>query len=183
MPKDAIDPRYNPAFQRGYDRSRHGTEPHLRAADPVERIPRDITRGVPGPTVVPPPVPAPPQAVTQPQAAASAPTAPGESGIVPNDGTDIDGASTAAPQRTGGMELRGNPFVIVLLGIGAALTVFGIWAQFQIAELYSGGPQSAEDFIRQQFFVTVGPWCMTLGIATLVTVLVMYALHWRSSKE
>ncbi|WP_167138200.1 hypothetical protein [Diaminobutyricimonas sp. TR449] len=196
MPKDAIDPRYNPAFQRGYDRSRHGTEPHLRAAEPVERIPRDITRAMPGPTVVPPPVPAPPQNA---QTAASAPYArplgaPGATRqadqAAPGPfGTDqsVDARSTidpdVEPDASRGMVLRGNPFVIVLLGVGAALTVFGIWAQWQIADLYAGTNRDPDSFILQQFFVTVGPWCMTLGIATLVTVLVLYALHWRAPQR
>ena len=34
--------------------------------------------------------------------------------------------------------MRGNPFLLALWAIGPALTVFGLWAQWQMATMYSG---------------------------------------------
>lgn len=175
MPNDSIDPRYNPAFQRGYDRSRHGTEPHLRAAEPVvERIPREVKRVTPTAAVVPPSVA---DASSGPARSPERPQALLAEGVP--DASDTDAAHDTGP----GMVLRGNPFIIVLLVVGAALAVFGIWAQWQIADLFTGASSADPDnFILQQFLVGIGPWCMTIGIATLVTVLVLYAINWKAPR-
>lgn len=126
MMNDSFDPRYDPSFQRGFDRVRGST----RQADSV------TTREPPAGRSD---VPAPPL----------------------------------------GMVLRGNPFIYALITVGAFLLVFGLWAQWGAAAGATGSYRSPDELVPDAFFASVGPWCMTLGIATLVTVLVLYAVHWR----
>jgi hypothetical protein len=88
----------------------------------------------------------------------------------------------AGPALRRGTVLRGNPFVYALIGVGVFLTVLGLWGQWGAADGRTGSYRSPDEHVLDEFLAVIGPWCMTLGIGTLVTVLVLYALHWRAPK-
>ena len=86
------------------------------------------------------------------------------------------------PAPVTGMVLRGNPFIYALIAVGVFLLVLGLWGQWGAADGRTGSYRSPGELVLDEFLASIGPWCMTLGVGTLVTVLVLYALHWRTPK-
>ncbi|MET1043037.1 MAG: hypothetical protein ABWX59_02805 [Microbacteriaceae bacterium] len=166
-----IDPRYNPVFQPGYDHAIHGSPTRLRPVGAVRKV---LSRE--------------PYVSTEP--ARVAPLAAPQSGeLPPRDATPYAAALTTAETADRPTFLvHGNPFLRALWVVGPALSVFGLWAQWQSVSMswggFSGtGQPRPEDYVLPQFLAGLGPWCTVLGLATIVTVLILHALTWRSRDE
>ncbi|WP_166875643.1 hypothetical protein [Salinibacterium sp. ZJ450] len=170
--KDAepkIDPRYNPAFQPGYDHAIHAVPASPARLRPVEAVRKVLSR----------------EPQTSTPTARLAPLAAPQSTELPqlDEVPDVATTDTADALARPFLVVSGNPFLRALWLVGPVLTAFGLWAQWQSVSAFSGfngGPTRPEDFLLPQFLGGIGPWCTVLGVATLVTVLVLHAVHWRS---
>ncbi|WP_167047972.1 hypothetical protein [Salinibacterium sp. ZJ454] len=166
-----IDPRYNPAFQPGYDHSVHAVHASPVRLRPVEAVRKVLSR----------------EPQTTAPTARLAPLAAQHSTELPQLDEVPDVAPTDTPDALARpfLMVRGNPFLRALWLVGPALTAFGLWAQWQSVSAFSGingGPSRPEDYLMPQFLGGIGPWCTVLGIATLVTVLVLHAANWRRAE-
>jgi hypothetical protein len=156
-----IDPRYDPAFQRGFEGS---------VASGVRRHPV----APPSPAIV---TPAPFRAAPEreePRAESGGPqTDEVEPGSVPSD-------HQVSPAR----RLSQNPFLISLVVLGLALTVGGlIWAN-QARLLVSGRGAAATDldYWFLQATVTGAPLTIVAGISILAGVLFVAATAWNRGR-
>ncbi|WP_157157252.1 hypothetical protein [Diaminobutyricimonas sp. LJ205] len=213
MTDDSFDPRYDPVFQRGFDRARPGTSPagqrgirDSKVESPPAEAPspsapateepvvdtssmRDWTRD---PTRLPArePIWVPTREPTRMRGIgeSAVPRVPTRAPVPEVYATDATApADTAAPGDNDqaarpGMVLRGNPFIYALIGVGVFLMLLGLWGQWGAADGRTGSYRSPDELVLDEFLAGIGPWCMTIGIGTLVTVLVLYALHWRTPK-
>ncbi len=156
-----IDPRFDPAFQRG-----SAGEVVIGAAEPATRQ----ALFLPPPVIVAPPgVPSVVPKGTVPQPDSSVPTA----------GPDDALAELAAAfddEEDAVVEGR-NPFVIALWILGPALIGVGVglyWASISLSWGSSGAFGSANDTMRQAIVSTlyaVGPSMVTIGMATIAGLL------------
>lgn len=158
----AVDPRYNPAFQRGYDTVPTGEQPRTASA------------------LVPPP-PRVTSALQSRVGVEHMQAAPVRQSL----------ADTAAPHTAAAVlaeaptvqELRPpwtNPFVAVLAVIGVLLIAFGVWLmQFATREADGGELlMSQSGYVLLQMTVTAAPLFGSVGVLILSGVLVLFALHW-----
>src|SRR5690606_29503559 len=115
--KPGLDPRYNPAFQRGFEASaaadRSGTSPSAGVAQPPPRV----ASALQAPIGLPPDAstPSPRATATPPVAASASPTA---------DGAPAATVVVTSPQ------LRApwaNPFVVSLALVGFGAIALGVW--------------------------------------------------------
>lgn len=149
-----FDPRFNPAFQRGFDASAERTR---RANVTPSLTPEDIVFGrSTGPDLAPPPPPAEDEAV-DPAAATVG---------VPSPGTS---------------RVRQNPFVWVLWGLSVALVLGGIGLFVGPGrKLFSGtdNPDQATVALLQSLFV-ICPAMIIVGLGTMSGLLFWHAAAWR----
>jgi len=140
---DDFDPRFDPAFQRGF------------AGEPVR--PAQARPSVDAA----PPIGLPPSAVTA-----------GESARSPSQTADA-AAATDQPRRL-------NPFLVALVIVSVALVAVGVWI-IQIARApFEGGDAAANvDFVFLQTLVALAPAAITLGLATAIGVVFVYAVDWQ----
>lgn len=169
----AIDPRYDPAFQRGYDGS--------RAARPDASH-----RGTPQVTsALQPPAPAATGRAAEEHAhAAGASATPGARGT-PGDpgGVGAPAKSAATVNQAAAPPLRPpwtNPFTVLVTVIGIAVLGTGVWILQETLAL-------AQDELRitsqsmywfLQWGIIASPLVLGLGVAILVAVLIMCAGYW-----
>lgn len=178
-----IDPRYDPAFQRGYDgtvatgsRSEAATRrttPHVtsalqRSASSRSAPPAGVqpATGQSGPVSADRPArdaegAAPAQADTDAAAAASAPTV-----------VHVAAPTSRAPWT--------NPFAIIVTLVGIGVLGTGVWLlqeTFQLTQSEDGF-QTQTDYWFLQWGMIAAPIFVSLGIAILVAVLVMCAVYW-----
>ena len=178
MNEQPIDPRYDPAFQRGFTGSvQTGAHPHgvVRSSRPATRPPEQ--REAPAP--VAPASARPPSG--SPPSAASASAAPGIDEVVPaefeaDDADEVVAEQAAAPVR----RLTRNPFLIVLALLGAALAVAGAsWAIAGRATMTSSGSLASErDYWFVQSALLGAPILIAVGVAILAGVLFVFANAW-----
>jgi hypothetical protein len=186
-----LDPRFDPAFQRGY------------SGDVVTQRRRP---SIGTPTVTPagqvgrptPPYPVPTRGA---HSAAAAPANQGQdstsaaatigappaanAGVAPAEPTaasarldsiaGVGGPDDAEPEERS----RFNPFLLALIIIAIVLIAVGIWAaQFVMQSFGSDGTAFTSYFIL--LLASFGaPLSITLGVATLVGVLFVFASRWR----
>ncbi|PZQ90444.1 MAG: hypothetical protein DI534_04345 [Leifsonia xyli] len=181
MAEQSIDPRYDPAFQRGYagaaatgsstDAAPRRAAPHVvtalqrpSAADPVSRRPVEgladlgfspTAEVADADAVAAHPASADPQ--PQPQTVVHAPP------------------PALRPPWT-------NPFAIVVAIVGVAVLGVGIWTLQEVMRIVdvsaSGGPQSTNDYFVLQIGMIAAPIFVGLGVAILVAVLMLCAAYW-----
>lgn len=166
----AIDPRYDPAFQRGFD----GTTPPATAS-PSHRATPHATSALQRP-------------VSEPRPHAVAPAEPRERiGLPPpTPGAEPEPETTAAPAPVAGFAASParapwrNPFAIAVAVIGIAVLALGIWLLQETYQLTQseGGFSSQADYWFLQWGMIGGPIFAGLGVAILVAVLVLCAVHW-----
>ena len=164
---DRIDPRFDPAFQRGFEgepaplsssqRQQVGTVPANEgyAASPLVRD---------QPLASSPQHPSPQLSTSQ----HSVPPAQRHSSEQFESEAELDEAPT------GGL----NPFLIGLLVIAAALIGAGIYLLQWSRELMNG---SQVDFVLAQTVIYAVPIAIGLGVATAIGVAFVYAVRWRRS--
>ncbi|MCU1543473.1 MAG: hypothetical protein JWM50_1338 [Microbacteriaceae bacterium] len=174
---DEFDPRFDPAFQRGFE----ATESRFRsrAADP-RATERPVAEQAPPPSSgrrATPPVESQQDgyALAQPvgPSAASRETAPTTGdGAAPTDGAVDDAAPT-----------RPNPFLIALIVVSVALVAGGVWGVQAAREPFLNTDAAVNvDYSGLQMLMTFAPMAIALGIATAVGILFVYAIRWRGAR-
>ncbi|HTL40500.1 MAG TPA: hypothetical protein VL294_03410 [Pseudolysinimonas sp.] len=166
-----VDPRYDPAFQRGFEGAvTSGLRRHPAQAP-------DAAIVTPAPYRA-----APDREATRPDAAAaSADEAHDPRRAVPEsaDGAEPDPDAVSPARR-----LSRNPFLVALVVLGLALTVGGlIWAN-QARLLVSGRGAAATDldYWFLQATVTGAPLTIVAGVSILAGVLFVAATAWNRGR-
>jgi hypothetical protein len=170
-----IDPRYDPAFQRGYDgavatgsrtdAAARRTAPHVTTA--LQRPVAQAAAPRPAADAFEQVVSSPPVA-TEPDAAPAV-SAPAVAQVV---------APALRPPWT-------NPFAIAVAIIGIAVLGAGVWLLQETYQLTQSenGFQTQTDYWFLQWGMIGGPIFTGLGIAILVAVLVLCAAYWSRRPE
>jgi hypothetical protein len=168
--RDDVDPRYDPAFQRGFEGA-VATGPHgqstLRRTAAVNPAP---ARQTPQRIEEPPPTPVEPLAAAPLLALApdSAPAVP-----APADATLQPIMSTR--------ELARNPFVIALAVLGAVLIIAGaVWAYEGFATIIrNGGTRNEVEFWAAQTMSFGAPLAIVAGLAIAAVLLVLFGRRYQ----
>jgi hypothetical protein len=198
-----FDPRYDPAFQRGY-RPQPGEPTRMRAtapdarssAEPGRAVPRPVEPGRAEPGRAPsastgrsrdrlrPPAPADAHRIEEEEPTDRARSA---DAVVTAEPATEPAAPAARPRILGSVDLspRRNPLMLAVWIVGAALVVVGV-ALYAVAvgssytTTYSGSTQDVGAQVLTQIgWVLAGPM-ITVGLTTLVALLLLTALAARS---
>jgi hypothetical protein len=163
-----IDPRFDPAFQRGFDQTIPIEE---YVPDP---LPRKTVASSPPPVVAAPPLaPAPPAA---PKATPAA--------MVPDyiDVESDDDAEPVAEPEADSSPSR-NPFLLFLGIIAIALVAAGIWLFVRSGDAFnSRDVRSQGDYMSLDATIHMAPFIALLGGATAIGVLFVFASKWRKRR-
>jgi hypothetical protein len=163
-----IDPRFDPAFQRGFDPS-IPIEEYVPAPLPRRAL---IRPPMPDPTPAAAPVPsdrpAPPPVTTaaevEPPTSAALPDAEPEAASDP--------ALESSPSR--------NPFLLFLGIIAIALVAAGIWLFVRSGDAFNSKEvRSQGDYMSLTATIEMAPFIALLGGATAIGVLFVFAAKWR----
>ena len=178
-PKANIDPRFDPAFQRGFD-----------PATPVrERIPQPAPRHVEAAPTQPAPVATPARPVALSRASAAAPVP--SLSVAPNgDGDDdlpvvMTGQDAEDPDRRPAPESSQarNPFLITLAIVAVVLVAVGIWLFVQAGnDFNSRQVRSQGDYMSLDATIHMAPFVAMLGAATAIGVLFQFAAKWQKRR-
>lgn len=159
---ESIDPRFDPAFQRGFE----GT---------VGVTPRRAPLGTP--SVLPAQAPPTPPAQVQPAARAvvsSYAVRPGAPEAIVDAAPEPAVAPDDEPQR------RFNPFLVALAVIGVVLIVIGlVGAQFANGVYASDTLTSSISYATVLLVISGSAVSAGLGLATLIGIVFVYALRYR----
>lgn len=146
-----FDPRFDPAFQRGYEGVVDAPAPARRAAAAKQR-----------PTAEPEPVIGLPPTV---DSAAS-----GGGHPVPQAAPRVEADDVPA---------RANPFLIALVVVAVALVGGGVYLVVKMRDLFAATQSSTDfDFVTLQVLIGVAPIAIGLGVATAIGVLFIFAVRW-----
>jgi hypothetical protein len=158
-----VDPRYDPAFQRGFD----GTVTSRLRSRPVSAPPSDL--------VTPAPFRAAPKRDELREASEPASTDPVEAGFRPAEPGDASDAASGAQRR-----LSRNPFLIALVLLGSGLTLGGLgWANYARMLVSGRGVAATDlDYWFLQATVSGAPLTIIVGISILAGVLFVAASAW-----
>lgn len=180
-----IDPRYDPAFQRGYDgTATAGSRPDAATRHAAPRVTSALQRPLP-------PTSAAPRTASTPTAQAvgmppGAPAAPGAPGAFESDAVITASAAPVVPVTAPALRPPWtNPFAILVTIIGIGVLGTGVWLlqeTFRMTESEAGF-QTQTDYWFLQWGMIASPILVSLGIAILVTVLVMCAVYWGRRPE
>lgn len=169
---DSIDPRFDPAFQRGYDGSvvtgsRADAAARRSAPYVASALQRPVaeaanTERAPRPPAAPPAGPAPLASE------ADAETPPASAPVV---------VQVAAPV------LRApwmNPFVVAVTVLGIVVLALGIWLMQETYRVFAAdnGFQSQVDYWFQNVSIVGGPLAVAVGVLILSGVLFVCASYW-----
>ncbi len=171
MAKDTpgLDPRFNPAFQRGFS-GHAGDEAEIADAPPPAPTPSPPTMPVRNlaPAAAPPRL-SPPAALSSPASAVED----AEEDIISFDAHD-DGRELEYP---GGI----NPFLVVLGILAVVLVGAGVWVFLQAGAAFDdfANIRSQGDYMALQSLMTGAPMLVILGLATGLGVLFALAARWR----
>ena len=165
MADEQVDPRYDRAFQRGFDGQ---VATGSRDSSALRRT--ALVTPAPGRSMVPSP-----NVVASPQPVASSA---GEVpvGEVPAVADAVADETEPTPRR----DVRRNPFLIAVLVLGAALVAGGLaWAnQGRDIVTSHGGATTELDYWFIQATVFGSPIAVALGIALIAGVLFFFAYAW-----
>lgn len=160
-----VDPRYDPAFQRGYH----------EAGSPTQQ--RPLSAGAP--LVVsalqaqPVPVRQEPPAPRRSETPASLAVAPPES------------VASPAPVVRAPSPPWTNPFVVALAVVGVIAIAVGVWAmRWMTEQITSNGSvlNSAEGYYLVEVIVGAVPLAIAVGVLLLSAVLGFFAVHWSRTR-
>jgi hypothetical protein len=162
-----IDPRFDPAFQRGFD-----------PRTPIEEyVPARLPRRAP---VVPP---------DSAPIAATVPVIPARPAAPP--AAEVNDASSVKPAETSDVDPEGadpalesnpsrNPFLLFLGIIAIALIAAGIWLFVRSGDAFNSKEvRSQGDYMSLTATIEMAPFIALLGGATAIGVLFVFAAKWR----
>jgi hypothetical protein len=188
----AIDPRYDPAFQRGFS-GEVATGPRgqstLRRTAAVNPAPARAPQRIQEPPIAPSTAPA----TTSVFAPASTPGAvAGDASAHPFAPHPISDAAPAGgvPMAAVGVsavtprELARNPFVVALAVLGAVLLIAGgLWAYEGFATIIkNGGTRNEVEFWAAQTMSFGAPLTIVLGLAVAAVLLVLFGRAWQRAR-
>ena len=171
MADDGYDPRFDPAFQRGFEGAnafppRQG---QARAPQPVQQ------------RVTPPPLADSRGASNQERPFG------GEHGPSPDRAVERAVTEYVAQARAEAEEsplrLRGNPFLIALIVIALALIAAGVFIASRVDAWYEDVGPDTIGFGLLNALVYGAPIAVGLGIATLIGVMFAFAVRWRGRSD
>jgi hypothetical protein len=166
-----FDPRFDPAFQRGFGGAAGasagtGTQAGRRAAPAVQQLPPPTpVDGQSAPLIG--------EAPASTRGPASAPPP-----AVRDDGLTIaDAAQEPRRQWT-------NPFLIALAVLSVALVAAGLW-MFQAArEPFLGTDANSQaDYATLTMMMDLAPLLLTLGAATAIGIVFLFAIDWQKRRR
>jgi hypothetical protein len=181
--KSDIDPRFDPAFQRGFDPS-----------IPIESSvpPRQPRRAAPAPVeLATAPAPTAPAAVPPAPAPAATPvasTAPAEpkaakpAEVVAAEPDDAENGAIVETPAEDAPELSAvrNPFLLFLGIIAVALIAVGVWLFVRTGDAFNTSQvRSQGDYMTLTSTIYMAPFIALLGAATAIGVLFVFAARWR----
>ncbi len=172
-----IDPRYDPAFQRGFSgevqTGAHG-QSALRRTAAVNPAPvRPTPQRVDELRITPPP-----------SEAAGVAVAAAREAVVPPE-TDVAPRYLGEPAVvTTPRQLARDPFVIALAALAAALIIAGIvWAYEGFATIVrNGGTRNEVEFWAAQTMSFGAPLAIVVGLGVVAVLLVMFGRSWQQSR-
>ena len=186
---DDFDPRFDPAFQRGFDKQRapesddrKTTAPRIADSRPREARPVSRESYSTGPYSSAPYAAAP--SVAQPPTARGDSVA-GESGGSGRSGsmsadsgpTDSGPTDAAAPEDR---PSRPNPFLIALGVVSVALVAAGVWAIQAAREPFLATDAASNvDYVGLQILQILAPVSIALGVATAIGIVFVLAVGWQ----
>lgn len=158
-----FDPRYDPAFQPGYE------GPAQVSGRPA--VPRSVVEPVETRTATP--VEPRPGVESRPRVEPVETSSPDRSLLT----------STTSPAAL--IETRGNPWLLALWVVAAIFVVGGIAAQFAAQSLFQGNHVgSAVDFyVLPSVLSALSPWFTLAGLFAGVAAMVLSAIRWRPEQE
>ena len=158
-----FDPRYDPAFQPGYE----GPAPVVGRSDEPRSVVQPVeTRRA---TVVEP------VAVVKPRPI-----------VEPAETTPADWSLLSSPTPPAALiETRGNPWLLALWVVAAVFVVGGIAAQFAAQSLLTGGNAGGaiDYYVVPYIMVELSPWFTLAGLFAGVAAIVLSAIRWRPGPE
>jgi hypothetical protein len=176
--KSDIDPRFDPAFQRGFDPSIPiekfvpPRQPRRSASPPVEIAPAAPSAA--------PVAPAPASVPTPPVAAEAKPAAAPETAqAVSVDGDTTVVVAVVAEEATESSAVR-NPFLLFLGIIAVALIAVGVWLFVRSGDAFNTSQvRSQGDYMSLTATINMAPFIALLGAATAIGVLFVFAARWK----
>lgn len=163
-----IDPRFDPAFQRGFD-------PTIPIEEYVpDPLPRETSAAAAAPSRVaaPPPLAPAPPAASKVQPAATAP-----------DIIDVEVDPDAEPIAEPDSSPSRNPFLLFLGIISIALVAAGIWLFVRSGDAFnSRDVRSQGDYMSLDATIHMAPFIALLGGATAIGVLFVFASKWKKRR-
>lgn len=193
----SIDPRFDPAFQRGY--ADHKGDAHsdaVRAARTVDALrddaadaqyshPQTRTPFAAGPQAQPLSTSEPRSPVRlstpagQPETSIG-PGREGQSALAPQSHYVDDAGALAEISPAGrGKSLARNPWIYVLWSVGAVVTIGGVAGQlWTYSQLYSRTGLNDDDYGLIAAIQGLAPIAATVGALCIVGALMIHALNW-----
>jgi hypothetical protein len=161
-----VDPRFDPAFQRGFD--------------PTIPIQEYVPEPSPRRVVIPPAAAQPVVSRADPVPAAPDPA---PAGLLSEwDGARAD-ASGADPEPSAESTPSRNPFLLLLGLIAVALVVAGVWLFIQSGEAFNSTlVRSQGDYMSLDASIHAAPFIALLGGATAIGVVFVFASKWRARR-
>ena len=190
-----LDPRFSPAFQRGFDpedpdaTNSVAAPPSALQSRPAQAYSRQVEQ-----SPYAPPTTAGSYSLPEVSSLAGAPAAPlGPPSVTPGSAESAQAAQAAqsAVVMTPGSSIAEptasvrNPYLIALGVIAVLLVAVGGWLFTRSSAAFDdpGNIASQGQYMSLQAAITVAPIFMLLGAATAIGVLFVFALRWRGKQE
>lgn len=176
--KSGLDPRFDPAFQRGFD----GPQP--RVMEPPARL-KEPTGGAAPLRAAPAPFdvgstarPAGPTAVGDGAGGAA-----GAGGRMPETPEFTESASDAEDAGREPNTVRGNPWLRTLWLIAVVFTIGGLAAQWQAQLMFASSNPSnvVEYYVIPSILGTMSPWFTFAGLFAGIGAVFISAAKWRAA--
>jgi hypothetical protein len=175
MADEGYDPRFDPAFQRGFEGE---------AAFPPRQVPANHVpsrqAAIPAPDRMVAPIPD--RLRARPQSAPSSHLS-DEDFRPPAQRTLVDPVDRFERLEREPVPLRSNPFLIAVLVIAIALIGAGVLIGSRIDLWYDDVSPDGPGFGLLNMLQFGAPLAIILGVATVIAVLVILALRWRGRPE
>jgi hypothetical protein len=165
-----IDPRFDPAFQRGFDQS-----------IPIDEfVPDPQPRRTAAPASGIAPVAEPKRVVVASSPVAEIPEA---SAAVVQDDDDSETAVERVAEPDSDSSPSRNPFLLFLVIIAIALVAAGIWLFVRSGDAFNSREvRSQGDYMSLDATIHMAPFIALLGAATAIGVLFVFASKWRKRR-
>jgi hypothetical protein len=175
MADEGYDPRFDPAFQRGFEGETAFPPRQVPASAPSRQA------AIPAPDRIVAPMPAELRPRSQAERQAERQARPADDEYRPvtqRAALEFEPQADVAP-----VPLRSNPFLIAVLVIAVALIGAGVLIGSRIDLWYDDVSADAPGFGLLNMLQIGAPLAISLGLATIIAVLVILALRWRGRSE